>query len=174
MDPVPPEPVLRAQRGERDAVALGDVRQGIAPCDDVAPLCEQGAGRRVDLEVPRNPFRDRVGDGPALRRILEPALVARIRDEPGLHEDGRDVRRLENHESGALHPTLVEPANPAQPRQHPAAHFPARAHGPGLGQVEEHRRLPRFHAVEGYAAGQIRRVLPCREPARRLAARSAP
>ena len=95
MDPIAADSVHRTQCGERNAIALGDFRQGVAPGDDVAPLCEQGAGGRMHFKVPGNAFRNRTRNGATLGRVHQATLVAGVGNEPGLHQDGRDVGRLE-------------------------------------------------------------------------------
>ena len=70
--------------------------------------------------------------------VHQPATIAAIRDEAGLHQDRRDVRRLEHGEAGLLDTLLVQRGDVRQLAEHAVAEVQAAGDGRTQGHVEDH------------------------------------
>src|SRR5690606_40053399 len=67
-----------------------------------------GARGRVAVEIATDAGEHRPGQRLLMAASDQLARLARVGDESGLDQNRRDIRRLEHHEPGLLHPALVQ------------------------------------------------------------------
>ena len=125
----------------------------------------EGRCRRVALHA----SEDRLGQALAMAFVHQPATIAAIRDEAGLHQDRRDVRRLEHGEAGLLDTLLVQRGDVRQLAENAVAEVQAAGDGRTQGAMS---RITRRVPCRGPVAAGCR----CRSGQRRSRARpsSAP
>ena len=103
-------------------------------------------------------------------RVCQPYFFRRVTDERGLHQHGRDVWRLQHHEAGRLHLTLVYVANPVQFAEHQPRRTVAGGNSVPLRQIHKHRSDRGIYLVKLDPTREVGSIFTVCQPARRLTA----
>ena len=116
---------------------------------------------------------DRRGEADLLHRVPKFPLFLGIRDERGLDQHRRDVRRGQHDQAGVLDLALLQFADPVELGQDVGGRLAARADDRILRQVEQDGSQHVALVVQRHAADEVGCVLAIRQPPRRLVARPA-
>ena len=144
------------------------------PAGDLACVAQPGdigAGRRVLMEELLDPGGDRTRQCLLVTGAVQLLRFVGVGDETGFHQDRRNVRRLQHHEPGLLHPALVQRRDAAHVRQYLLSHVEAGRQRGRHRQVQQHAGEHLVLVVQADVAGtadQVGLVLRIGQPARRF------
>ena len=128
-----------------------------------------GTRRRILLEELLDPGRDRAGQRLLMRGAVQFLRLIDVGDEPGFHQDRRNIRRLQHHKARLFDTALVQRRDPPHVGKHLLPDVQAGGQRSGHRQVQQY---PRQHAVLVIQADvasttdQVRLVLAVGQPAR--------